>query len=143
MKLLIISFVILLISNPFIILAGEELSPDSIQGAATIAAGEAKNLFDSGAVFVDVRKNTDWESGRIAGAIHLELKVVLCEHTLGEEVKKDQKVVFYCNGPKCMRSSEATSKAVAWGYSNVYYFRHGFPAWTAIGYPVEQIANSN
>jgi rhodanese-related sulfurtransferase len=36
-----------------------------------------------------------------------------------------------------MRSSNASKKAVEWGYKNVYYFRLGFPAWKAAGYPAE------
>jgi rhodanese-related sulfurtransferase len=36
-----------------------------------------------------------------------------------------------------MRSSDATKLAVGWGFSKVYYYRDGFPAWKAAGNPVE------
>lgn len=137
MRSFFIILVVLFLGGPLATVADDKISPESIQGAETVAAVGAKKLLDSGAVFVDVRKTKDWKAGRISGAIHLELKNVLCEHTLGDKVKIDQKVVFYCNGPKCMRSSKAVSKAIAWGYSDVYYFRRGFPAWSAVGYPVE------
>jgi rhodanese-related sulfurtransferase len=94
-------------------------------------------LFDRGVIFVDVRKNSDWEAGRIPNARHIELKKVFSDDTLGKAVKKDQEVVIYCNGPSCKRSSKASLKAVALGYSKVYYFRDGFPAWNGAGYSVE------
>jgi rhodanese-related sulfurtransferase len=52
-------------------------------------------------------------------------------------VKKDQEVVLYCNGTSCMRSSEASAKAVGWGFAKVHYYRLGFPDWKAAGFPVE------
>lgn len=122
---------------PLFALAEEAVSPKTVEGATTVDAATAKSLFDKEVAFVDVRKNSDWEAGRIPGAIHLELKKVLSDESLGEEVAKDEPVVFYCNGEKCMRSSEASKAAVSWGYSKVYYFRDGFPAWKAAGYSIE------
>ena len=117
--------------------AGDKISPTTVDGAKTVNAAEAKALFDKGAIFVDTRKSKDWDAGRIPDAIHLDVKKKLSEETLGKEVKKGDSVVMYCNGHGCMRSSKATAMAVGWGYSNVYYFRDGFPAWKAAGYPVE------
>ena len=113
------------------------VSPTDIAGATSVTAAEAKALFDKGVAFVDVRKDSDFEAGRVPGAIHLELKKVLNEDSLAAAIGKDQEVVIYCNGEKCMRSSKACEKAVAWGFSKVYYFRDGFPAWDAAGYAVE------
>ncbi len=117
--------------------AGSKLSPTSVDGATTIDTAKAKALFDRGVIFVDVRKDKDWSAGRIPDAVHIELKKVLSEKSLSKEVKKDQEVVMYCNGEKCMRSSKASAKAVAWGFGKVYYYRDGFPAWKAAGNPVE------
>jgi len=114
-----------------------EVSPVTIAGATTVDTAKARVLFDQEAAFVDVRKDSDWDAGRIPGAIHIELKKVFSPETLEAEVKKDEPVVFYCNGEKCMRSSKATAKAVKWGWSKVYYYRDGFPAWKAEGNPIE------
>lgn len=122
---------------PLYAFAGDELSPKTVDGATTVDAAQAKSLFEQEVAFIDVRKSSDWEAGRVPGAIHLELKKVFNEAALMEEVAKDEPVVFYCNGEKCMRSSEATKSAVGWGYSKVHYFRDGFPAWKAAGYPIE------
>ena len=112
-------------------------SPMEVPGATTIDTKKAKELFDKEILFVDVRKNSDWDAGRIPGAEHIELKKVYSAETLGKAVGKDEPVVIYCNGASCLRSSAACAKAVTWGFKNVYYYRDGFPAWKSAGYPVE------
>jgi rhodanese-related sulfurtransferase len=117
--------------------ADEYVSPEAVPGAITIDTAKAKALFDHGVVFIDVRNDADWEAGRIPGAIHLELKRVFSAESLGAVVAKDQDVIVYCNGTQCPRSSDAAIKAVAWGFTRVYYYRLGFPNWQAAGYPAE------
>jgi len=114
-----------------------DVSPASIDGAITIDTSKARELFEQEVAFVDVRKNSDWDAGRVPGAIHIELKKVYSADSLGAEVAKDEPLVLYCNGESCMRSSAATAKAVEWGWNKVYYYRDGFPAWKAAGNPVE------
>ncbi len=112
-------------------------SPTQVDGTTNIDASKAKALFDSGALFVDVRSDKDWAAGRIPDALHIELKSKFNEAALAAEAKKSEDIVFYCNGTSCMRSSKASAIAVSWGYTNIYYFRLGFPAWKGAGYPVE------
>ena len=113
------------------------LSPEIIDGATTVDTTKAKTLFDGGALFLDTRKNSDWDAGRIPDAVHLELKSNFTAESLAGEASKEEALVCYCNGHKCMRSSKCSAKAVEWGYSKVYYYRDGFPAWKAAGHPVE------
>lgn len=118
--------------------ASEKISPMTVAGATTVDTAKAKSLFDKKVTFIDTRSNKDWDAGRIPGAMHMDLnKDGFTKDTLGAKVKKDQEVVLYCNGEKCLRSSEAAEQAISWGYKKVYYFRDGFPAWQAAGYPVE------
>lgn len=117
--------------------AKAEVSPHTVDGATTVTAEQAADLFDAGVVFVDVRKPSDFEAGRIPGAIHLDLESDFSEASLSEHIGKADKVVIYCNGESCLRSSEACGQAVDWGFSEVYYFRDGYPAWEAAGLPVE------
>ena len=117
--------------------AHADVSPMTVEGATTIDTAKARELFDQEVAFVDVRKDSDWDAGRVPGAIHIELKKVYSADSLGAEVTKAEPLVLYCNGASCMRSSEASAKAVEWGWSNVYYYRDGFPAWKAAGNPVE------
>ena len=92
-----------------LVFAGDGVSPLKIEGATTVSAMQAKALFDGGAFFVDVRKDKDWDAGRIPDAIHLNIKTIFNEMNLLKELKKEDKVVMYCNGEKCMRSSNARS----------------------------------
>lgn len=141
MRRLFISTTLLAMSSlafaPASALAGKKISPEKVSGAKTISARQAKKLFDQGVIFVDVRSNKDYAAGRVPDAVHIELKKVYNENTLGEHVKKGQKVVIYCNGHSCLRSAKASKKAISWGFKNVYYFRDGYPAWKKSGYPVE------
>ncbi len=114
-----------------------EVSPTQVDGAVTVDTAAAKALFDQQVAFVDVRKDSDWDAGRIPGAIHLDIKGKYTADALGAEVQKDEAVVVYCNGESCLRSSEAAKMAVNWGFGKVHYYRDGFPAWKAAGNPVE------
>ncbi|MBC8210380.1 MAG: rhodanese-like domain-containing protein [Gammaproteobacteria bacterium] len=133
-KLLALWLLGLFISTP---LLASEVSPLQIDGATTIRSSEAKALFDQGILFVDVRSDADWEAGRIPGAIHLDVKKTLSEATLSAEASRDDKIVIYCNGEKCLRSAEACILAVSWGFTQINYFREGFPAWKAGANPTE------
>jgi adenylate cyclase len=119
--------------------AGEEgeVSPIEIAGATTIDAAAAKTMLDRGVPFVDVRSDEDWSLGYIPGAVHLDSDDAFGEESLTAVASKDQAVVIYCMGPRCLRSSAACAKAVSWGFTQVFYFREGFPAWKAAGYPFE------
>ncbi|MFV1982949.1 MAG: rhodanese-like domain-containing protein [Thiohalomonadales bacterium] len=126
------SFLILsFVNNTY---AGEKVSPESVKGATTVDATKAKSLYDTGVLFVDVRSDKDWAAGRIPKAVHIELKKQFTSESLAKNAKKSDKIVIYCNGPSCLRSSQASAKAVEWGYSKVFYFREGLPAWKVAGY---------
>ncbi|NRD75545.1 rhodanese-like domain-containing protein [Shewanella sp. VB17] len=112
-------------------------SPETIEGATTVDTVKAKELFDQSVLFVDMRSSKDWDSGRIPDAEYLELKTKFTEANLSAELGKDEPVVMYCNGHNCLRSSKAAAQAVSWGFTKVYYYRDGYPAWKAAGYPTE------
>ncbi len=117
--------------------SGRDKSVKEVAGATAVDAKKAKKLFDEGITFVDPRSDSDWQAGRIPWAQHLELHNDFNQKALKKIVKKDEPVLFYCNGPECFRSSKAARAAVKMGWDKVYYFRGGFPAWKAAGYPTE------
>jgi rhodanese-related sulfurtransferase len=114
-----------------------EASPEQVAGATTIGNAEAKELFDQGVLFVDVRSQKAFDKGRIPDALLLDLKTQFNQEALAAEAKTDAPIAFYCQGPKCGRAAVAAEKALAWGYQQVYYYREGFPGWKKAGYPVE------
>ncbi|MCH7929695.1 MAG: rhodanese-like domain-containing protein [Proteobacteria bacterium] len=117
--------------------AGAQESPLRVDGATTVDAATAKTLFDRGVGFVDVRGKDLWEAGHIPGAAYLDLFSGFNEDNLLKVAAKDQEVVIYCAGPGCKRSGKACAKAVSWGFEKVYYFRPGYPAWRAAGFPTD------
>ncbi len=114
-------------------------SPMTVNGATTVNAAEAKQLWEDGAVFLDSRKATDWEAGHIPEAVHLDRKnpAVYNLDALNDLAAKDEAIVSYCNGERCLRSSKTADDLVKLGFKKVYYFRDGFPAWSDMGYPIE------
>jgi len=57
--------------------------------------------------------------------------------SLSSLVGLDDEVVFYCGGLDCHLAANSCAQALTWGYTKVYYFAGGFPAWRDAGYPVE------
>jgi len=123
-------------------------SPETVKGATTVDAAKAHELWQQRAWFVDPRKPSQYEAGRIPGALNIEYDPdpkqaaglgdqALTEASLLAEVPKNEAVVFYCNAEACDRSSWAAALAVEWGWEKVHYFRLGYPAWTKAGYAVE------
>jgi len=113
------------------------LAPENIEGATMIAAVELIELAatTSDLVVIDARKLADWEDGYIDGAIHM-VNTEMTPDTLAAIVRRDQPVVFYCNGRNCYRSGDASTKAVQWGWRQVYWFRGGIEEWVAEGFPL-------
>ena len=115
-----------------------DLAPVKVAGASTIGTLTAKILFDKGFIFIDVRRTEDFNNGHIPGAKHLAVNgESFTAENLSAIVKKDQAVVFYCNGVSCKGSSIASEKAVAWGWSKVLYYREGLPQWKEAGLVIE------
>ncbi len=135
MKFINAIFLLLFLFSPTAYSAG--VSPQTIAGAITVDTTKAKQLFDQGVLFVDVRRDSDWDNGRVPDAAHLELKKVFSKESLSEEAGVNEPIVIYCNGEKCMRSSKATTLAIEWGFKKIYFFRDGFPAWKQASFPVE------
>ncbi|MDX1352768.1 MAG: rhodanese-like domain-containing protein [Thiomicrorhabdus sp.] len=113
-------------------------SPQTVDGAQTISAQQAKKLWQQGATFVDTRKDSDWEAGRVPGAVHINIKKPeFNKETVLKHVAIDAPVVSYCNAEKCHRAASGAKKLVEFGFSKVYYYRDGFPSWKNAGYPYE------
>jgi rhodanese-related sulfurtransferase len=108
-----------------------------VLGITEIDAPTAKVLHDRGVVFVDVRGAGDYDHGHIPGAKNLSLATRLSKESLAKVAGKGDEVVFSCMGKYCSYSAYASAKAVLWGYTHVYRFAGGFPAWQDAGYPTE------
>ncbi|MEE9339809.1 MAG: rhodanese-like domain-containing protein [Methylococcaceae bacterium] len=117
--------------------SGEWEAVEAVDGAETISLAQAKVLHAEGVKFIDVRSSRQFNKRHIPGASHLYIKDSFTEVNLLELVKKDEPLIVYCNGARCSLSSKAATKAVAWGFTKVKYYREGFRAWRKDGNPLE------
>jgi adenylate cyclase len=113
-----------------------------VTGATEIDATTAKALHDRGKItFVDVRAASDFVQGHIPGAKNLSLAGFLSKENLAQVAGKNDDVVFSCFGKYCTYSAYGAAKALLWGYTHVYRFAGGYPAWKDAGYPTEASAS--
>jgi hydroxyacylglutathione hydrolase len=84
-------------------------------------------------VVIDVRGESEWESGHIDGARHVPLGY-LTERL--DEIPRDQPVVLHCQGGS--RSHIGAALLQAHGYQNVANLTGGISGWHAAGLPIRQ-----
>lgn len=140
MTLRIFSLIALLFGLISLPLQAEEKwqSPLKVAGSETITLAQAKEYFENGTVFIDVRSPRQYAKRHIPGALNLYVKDSLTEQSLATVLdSKDQTFVIYCNGAHCSLSYHAVEKAVGWGYTQAKYFREGARAWRLDGNPLE------
>jgi len=102
-----------------------ELRPD---------AKEARQIYDAGATFVDVRTDREWAAGHVKGAIHIPVKEV-DEAATAKLPDRNLPVVTYCAaGPRAAKGAAILRKL---GYRNVTAMTGGYSNWAADGDPVE------
>lgn len=122
--------------------------PPALPGTKLVAADEVMKLLAQGTPAVDVRVASEYADGHIKGAISVpyrekSAKAINFDATedsfnLGKlPADKAAAMVMYCNGPDCWKSFKAATAAIKAGYTNVYWYRAGFPDWKAKGLPVE------
>ena len=106
---------------PFTSDPGHELEPERV-----------KEMLDRGEVeLVDVREQYEWEAGRIAGAVHIELERLAGR---ADELPRDRPIVFQCR--LGARSALATEAFRASGYE-AYNMTGGLLAWAERGLPLD------
>jgi rhodanese-related sulfurtransferase len=117
---------------------GKPYAPDSIDGVRIVTAEEAIELIlDNPAMpIIDSRKKTEYLKGHIEGAVSL-LDTEMTEQSLQALAPdKAATILFYCNGVRCLRSSNAIRKAQGWDYTSLVWFRGGWKEWTDKRLPI-------
>jgi len=118
--------------------AEKPYAPASIPGAIIVSAEEVVELTLSRPelVIIDSRKKSEYSKGHIEGAVNLLNTDTRREDMAALCPDKTTPIVFYCNGIRCLRSSDAIHKAMGWGYRNVFWFRGGWREWADKRLPV-------
>ena len=131
-------FLLLLIFTNGILASDKPFAPTELDGAVIVSAEEVVNMIlnNKQLTIIDSRKRTEYVKGHIEGAINLlntEMKPDDLESLVPD---KSNALLFYCNGIRCLRSSNAISESIKWGYTNIYWFRGGWSEWTEKKLPV-------
>lgn len=134
-----LAFTLLLLSFTLPALADKPIAPNSVSGTVLVNAEQTVDLILAYPMLavIDSRHADEFAKGHIEGAINL-LDTHTTAKTLAQFVHgKDIPVLFYCNGERCLRSSNAARIAVDLGYKKVYWFRGGWKEWTDKQMPVK------
>jgi ABC-type phosphate/phosphonate transport system substrate-binding protein/rhodanese-related sulfurtransferase len=124
-------------------------SPEVLAGATIPTAEQVKTLMSQGVPLFDVRPQAHYREAHIAGAINVTYQMNSPKEVEYDDaidafdiakLPKDKKapMIFQCNGAECWYSYKAARYMLKRGYTKVYWFRTGLPAWKAAGYPVRQ-----
>lgn len=126
-------YFILLIAS---LLFANYIAPANVSGSQLIDSQEAYEMFQKGSKFIDVRPERFIKKGKIKNAYHL-YSDSFSKQKLNSIAKVNENIVIYCNGQGCSLSAEAIVKAVKYGYTKIYYYRDGYPAWKYYKLPIE------
>ena len=118
--------------------ADKPIAPEHIPGATDLKAEQIIELIlnTPELVIIDARKEDEFTKGHIENAISL-LDTEMSAETLAAHVpSKETPLLFYCNGERCLRSTNAAHKALSWGYTTIYWFRGGWVEWREKNLPI-------
>ncbi len=125
--LIILSILLLSISNNLFSSGNKEISEEKIEEVKVVAqynrisAQQAKDIFDKepNSIIIDVRTEGEFNDSRIPDSINIPLSVIENEVTL-RYPDKDTELYLYCRSGN--RSNQAANLLVNLGYTNVYDF---------------------
>jgi rhodanese-related sulfurtransferase len=127
--------------------AGPGSTPPTIPGAATVSAREAKCIIETlgyrivvlAAVHDSRRlpgaRDVDWaNSGGPEDSNQVPFAAMLSRVTNGD---RQRPLLIYCHNENCPLSSVVVRRAVAAGYSVVFWMRQGIDGWSRAGFAFE------
>lgn len=100
-----------------------------------VDSDEASSILDAEpgtTVVVDVRRDDEWVTGHVSGAIHIPIDELSDRM---DQVPQDKKLLFICAAG--VRSGLACEIAASMGYDpeNLYNIEDGTPVWIAGSHP--------
>ena len=113
-------------------------APESILDVRIVSAEEVIDMIlaNPDLTVIDSRKRTEYMKGHIEGAINILNTRLNREELERISPDKSSSILFYCNGTRCLRSSDSINKAKEWGYSQLIWFRGGWKEWSDKRLPV-------
>jgi rhodanese-related sulfurtransferase len=119
--------ILILVGAAFVLLRPQGTLPAEVQVA------QAYDMYQNGALFLDVRTQQEWDQG------HIERSILMPLDTLPgrmDELPRDKDIVVVCKSGA--RSKEGTTLLRQSGFPRVTCMNGGIEAWIAAGYPLTQ-----
>lgn len=100
----------------------------------TVAQVRDRQVQGESFILIDVREESEWQAGRITGAIYLGKGIIErdIEATIPDRTAD---IVLYCGGG--FRSALAAEALQKMGYRRVSSMDGGWREWNEAGYPIE------
>ncbi len=123
-------------------------TPPTLTGTKLVSTEEVSKLQAQGAQIVDTRVAAEYSEGHIKGAVSVPYREK-SDKSVGFDPAQDEfavaklgadkaaAVVLYCNGPECWKSYKSAVLAIKAGYTNLYWYRDGFPNWKSKSLPID------
>jgi rhodanese-related sulfurtransferase len=123
-------------------------TPAALTGTKLVSAEDVVKARSAGAVTIDTRVASEYADGHIKDALNVPYrekseKAVTFDASQDEfnlaklPADKAATVIMYCNGPECWKSFKASTVAIKGGYTNILWYRDGFPNWKSKSLPIE------
>lgn len=99
-----------------------------------INAQQLKSRMDAGEkmLLINPLSDIEFNAKHIPGSINIPLQNILITEKLPKD--KNQLIITYCLGRKCIVSIDAAELMAKRGYTNIMIFKDGIPGWTKAGY---------
>jgi rhodanese-related sulfurtransferase len=91
----------------------------------------AEMIGSADAAVVDVRRDWEWEEGRLAGARHIEVNELTAN---ADSIPRDRPVLFVCRGGSRSGMAAEAFRQAGW---DAYHVEGGLRAWVEAGLPFE------
>ena len=112
----------------------ESLVDDAKSRIKEVTVEQACERVDAGAIMIDVREDSEWQSGHAANAVHLGRGVI--ERDILEAFpEKSTELILYCGGG--YRSALSADNLQKMGYTNVFSMAGGWKAWKDAAAPTD------
>ncbi len=143
-KLMSIFAVMLSVVFAGVALASSPVVPDHLDGVTIVDTAFVKANIGKMPIY-DTRKKAEYVDAHVPGAIHAEYKEKYSRSPKGDittdkfkglkkiTTNKAEAIIVYCNSPRCWRSYKAAVALRDMGYTNVNWYREGFPMWKKSG----------
>lgn len=115
-----------------------EIQPNEIaEGVQTVGELEVIEHLKQGEPVIDARTQDFCEQGTLPGAVNIPHSEI--EERI-DELDREKKTVFFCNGPQCKQSPWAIKALLKVGYppEKILYYRGGIHDWVTLGLPIEK-----